>query len=324
MIEIKNAIRLIENNKIDNVFYLKGEDQFLQNFFIQKLCDFIFIDSNVSKVLLTPNEMPGKEIIEHILYTDLFNSKKLFILRDPQQIKGKPAKDLLNYCKQPISNHFLVLINDNFMDKSFFSKSKILNANTVNVSTPFASDLAKWARYFFKENNKEAEPLIIEELIEIYGDSVYNIKNEIDKLCLMNENPIIKADDINSVSSFGRTRKRWELMSSIGRRDLEKSIILTKEIIGNSETMISLIYPLTVLFQEMLYIKMNNGTFVNPKSYIPLSNSVKSNLSKYAKAFKKEEIKKSIKELKKIETSQKTSNSNDESDLIYFIYNAIG
>ncbi len=324
MIEIKNAIRLIENNKIDNVFYLKGEDQFLQNFFIQKLCDLIFIDSNVSKVLLTPNEMPGKEIIEHILYTDLFNSKKLFILRDPQQIKGKPAKDLLNYCKQPISNHFLVLINDNFMDKSFFSKSKILNANTVNVSTPFASDLAKWARYFFKENNKEAEPLIIEELIEIYGDSVYNIKNEIDKLCLMNENPIIKADDINSVSSFGRTRKRWELMSSIGRRDLEKSIILTKEIIGNSETMISLIYPLTVLFQEMLYIKMNNGTFVNPKSYIPLSNSVKSNLSKYAKAFKKEEIKKSIKELKKIETSQKTSNSNDESDLIYFIYNAIG
>ena len=32
MIEIKNAIKLIQNNKIDNVFYLKGEDQFLQNF----------------------------------------------------------------------------------------------------------------------------------------------------------------------------------------------------------------------------------------------------------------------------------------------------
>jgi len=135
---------------------------------------------------------------------------------------------------------------------------------------------------------------------------------------------MIKADDIKSTSSFGRSRRRWELISSIGKRDLEKSMILSKEIIGDSDSMISLIYPLTVLFQEMLYIKMNNGTFVNPKSYIPLSNSVKSNLALYAKAFKKEEIIKSIRELKKIETRQKTSNSDDESDLIYFLYNAIG
>ena len=324
MIEIKNAIKLIQNNKIDNVFYLKGEDQFLQNFFIQKLCDSIFIDNNVSKVLLTPNEISGKEIIEHILYTDLFNSKKLFILRDPQQLKGKAAKDLLNYCSEPISTHYLVLINDNFMDKSAFSKSVILNTDIINVSTPFANDLAKWARYFFKENNKEAEPKVIEELIENYGNSIYNIKNEIEKLCLVNDDSIIKIDNIKSESSFRRSRKRWELISSIGRKDLERSLILSKEIIGDSDTMISLIYPLTVLFQEMLYIKMNNGTFVNPKSYIPLSNSVKSNLALYAKAFKKEEIKKSIRELKKIETRQKTSNSNDESDLIYFIYNAIG
>ena len=324
MIEIKNAIRLIQKNKINNVFYLKGDDQFLQNFFIQKLCDFIFLDNNVSKVLLTPNEMSGKEIIEQILYTDLFNSNKLFILRDPQQLKGKAAKDLLNYCTHPIPAHFLVLINDNFMDKSAFSKSVVLKENTVNVSTPFVNDLTKWAKYFFKKNNKEAEPKIIEDLIENYGDSVYNIKNEIEKLCLMNEKSMIKADDIKSTSSFGRSRRRWELISSIVKRDLEKSMILSKEIIGDSDSMISLIYPLTVLFQEMLYIKMNNGTFVNPKSYIPLSNSVKSNLALYAKAFKKEEIIKSIRELKKIETRQKTSNSDDESDLIYFLYNAIG
>ena len=148
MIDIKNAIKLIQNNKIDNVFYLKGEDQFLQNFFIQKLCDLIFLDNNVSKILLTPNEMSGKEIIEQILYTDLFNSKKLFILRDPQQLKGKVAKDLLNYCIQPIPAHFLILINDNFIDKSSFSKSKVLKEKTVNVSTPFVNSFSR-TKYSF-------------------------------------------------------------------------------------------------------------------------------------------------------------------------------
>ena len=101
---------------------------------------------------------------------------------------------------------------------------------------------------------------------------MYNIKNEIDKLCLMNDNAIIKTSDINSSSSWIRSRQRWELMSSIGNRDLERSISLSKEIIGDSDTMISLIYPLTAFFQEILYAKMNNGTFVYPKSYIPFSN----------------------------------------------------
>ena len=130
----------------------------------------------------------------------------------------------------------------------------------------------------------------------------------------MNNESRIEYDDMNSPSSWMRSRKRWELMSAIGKRDLERSIILAKEIIGDSDTMISLIYPLTAFFQEMLYAKMNNGTFVNPKSYIPLSNSIKNNISTFASGYKNE----------KIETRQKTSNSNDESDLIHFIYNAIG
>ena len=88
--------------------------------------------------------------------------------------------------------------------------------------------------------------------------------------------------------------------------------------------MISLVYPLTAFFQEILYAKMNNGTFVNPKSYISLSKSIKNNISTFARRYNKQEIEKSIRELKDIETRQKTSNSDDESDLINFIYNAIG
>ena len=181
MIKIKDAIKLIQHNRIDNVYYLKGDDQFLQNFFIQKLCDSIFIDSNISKVLLTPNEMAGKEIIDKLLFSDLFNTKKLFILRDPQQIKGKPAKDLLDYCSNPIPNHFLILVNDNYMDKSSFTRSLTKIMNPINVSTPFATDLYKWARFFFKENEKKADSLVIEEIVENYGDSVFNVKNETKK-----------------------------------------------------------------------------------------------------------------------------------------------
>ena len=43
----------------------------------------------------TTNEFSGKEIIDSILSIDLFVSKKLFVIKEPQKIKGKPLDDLL-------------------------------------------------------------------------------------------------------------------------------------------------------------------------------------------------------------------------------------
>ena len=324
MIELKNAIRSVQDSNIKPVYFLKGDDHFLQNFFIEKICNSLFKADKVNKSLLIPNEMAGKEIIDNLLFSDLFNTKKLFILRDPQQIKGKPAKDLLDYCSNPISNHFLVLVNDNYMDKSSFTRSLTNIMDSINVSTPFATDLYKWARFFFKENDKNADSSVIEEIVENYGDSVFNIKNEIDKLCILIDNKEIKSNDLTISNVWSRSRQRWELFTAIGKRDLEKSIKLSKEIIGDTETMISLIYPLTSFFQELLYVKMNNGTFSKTNSYIPLSKSIKNNIVLFSKGYTKAQIEKSIRTLKKIERKQKTSTSNDESDLVHFLYDAVG
>ena len=78
------------------------------------------------------------------------------------------------------------------------------------------------------------------------------------------------------------------------------------------------------LFQELLFVKMNNGTFIKPSSYIPLSTLLKNNITNYAKNYSLDDIEVAIRELKKIEIRQKTTNTNDESELISFIYNAIG
>ncbi len=324
MIELKNAIRSVQNNNINSIYYLKGDDHFLQNFFIEKICNSIFSGTEINKSFLTPNEMSGKEIIDNLLFSDLFNAKKLFILRDPQQIKGKPIKDLLDYCSNPFSNHFLVLVNDNYMDKSSFTRSLIKIIDPINVSTPFPTDLYKWARFFFKENDKNADFSVIEEIVENYGDSVFNIKNEIDKLCILIDTKEIKSNDLTISNTWGRRRQRWELFNFIGKRDLIKSIKLSKEIIGDTETMISLIYSLTSFFQELLYAKMNNGTYPGSNSYIPLSKSIKKNIVPFSEGFTKEKIEKSLRALEKIERKQKTSTSNDESDLIHFLYDAIG
>ena len=69
---------------------------------------------------------------------------------------------------------------------------------------------------------------------------------------------------------------------------------------------------------------MNNGTYSQSNSYIPLSKSIKNNIALFSKDYTRSQIEESIKTLEKIERKQKTSISNDESDFIYFLYDAIG
>ena len=114
------------------------------------------------------------------------------------------------------------------------------------------------------------------------------------------------------------------MIASIGNRDLKKSVRLAKSIINNSESMISMIFPLLTLFQEILFIKMNNGTFIKPVGYIPLSASLQNNLSKYSSNYETSDIVKALRKLKEIEIKQKTSNIDDESELISFIFNVVG
>ena len=324
MNDFKVVLSQLKKDKIDNVYLLKGEDQFLQNFFIQKLYDAIYIKAKGTKEFLTPNEFSGKEIMDRLIGSDLFETKKLFILKDPQQIKGKVVKELLSYCEKPIKNHFLVLINDNYMDKGSFLKNLPKYISNINVSTPLQNELLKWAKFFIKDNKKNISDELLLQIIENCGDSLYNIKNEIDKICLLSESDRVTKKHLNLDSSFARGRKRWEMIASIGDRDLKKSVKLAKSIINNSESMISMIFPLLTLFQEILYIKMNNGTFFKPVGYIPLSASLQNNLSNYSSNYEINDIVKAIRKLKEIEIKQKTSNIDDESELISFIFNVIG
>ena len=324
MNDLKLALSKINTGVIDRIYFLKGEDQFLQNFFIDKLFMNIFLDSPGYKRFFTTSEFSSKEIINSILSSDLFITKKLFVIKDPQKIKGKPLDELLKYCNNPFDNHFLVLINDNFADSDSFSKKIPKNILKLNVSTPLHSDLLKWAKFFIKENGKTISAKLLNDIVENCGDSLYNVKNEIDNICLINDEAEIKKEYIMSDTSFLRGRKKWELMNSIGIRDLEKSIKLAKSVINSSENMVSMIFPLMTFFQEILFIKMNDGTFMKPSGYIPISRSIKNKLSDFSRNYKKDEIELAIRKLKEIEIKQKTSNISDETEFISFLYHAIG
>ena len=48
----------------------------------------------------------------------------------------------------------------------------------------FEKDMLKWAKYLIKEKNKIADSEVISFLVDMAGDSIVHLNNEIHKICI--------------------------------------------------------------------------------------------------------------------------------------------
>jgi len=322
--KFNSSIQLIKNESIDSIYFLMGDDQYLQNFFIDQLEAVLSKTGPIDKIILSVDEFGSKEIISKINESDLFSSRKIIILRSPNSLRGKTRDELLDYCMNPSSNKYLVFIQDEFSLKNKFVKALAASAKTVSTSTPFENELRMWVSYFFKENGYENIPnKIINDLIGIFGESVFTIKNEVDKLCLgLNSDSDLNSAVMNEDIYLGRSYKKYELFNHIGRRDIFSSIKLGRSLVSKDSSMLDLIRPLNELFQELLFIKIFKGTNRSQNSFSLLSPSIRKNIPQYANNFSSKEIVQAIKKLANIDKQIKTSKIDDKSAITEFIYSA--
>ena len=323
--KIKEALSIIKAGTVNSIYLLKGNDQFLQSFFIENVSRLFFKGDTIDKTLMLPDDMKGKEIIDRLTTSDLFSSKKIFILKNPQQLKGKIAVDLISYCINPIENHILVMIIDDWIDKTTFAKKMEKIAKPMDVRTPFGNEMKKWAKYFFKKYGKEVKSQVIDIMVEMTGDSIAHLRNEIIKVCIWSgDQNTINGEDLKQFSGWYRERQRWEFLGAIGNQNLKDAITLGRTIITQNETLISLLYPLTCLFQEMLFEKINSGTLREYRGYIPISPSVRKRIPQFSKGFTKKKLKSALVYLGEIDKKQKTAYTSDETELLQFICDVIG
>ena len=99
------------------------------------------------------------------------------------------------------------------------AKSKYLTQiekiiSIIDVQTPYAQDMKKWANFFFKEREKLAHSSVVNVMVEMAGDSVAHLNNEIEKVCLWtgDRDTIFWLEEGSAAmgipASFGRTRLR--------------------------------------------------------------------------------------------------------------------
>jgi len=318
------VLRSVKNGNIDSIYFFLGDDYYLQNLLIREISKMIFNKLDENKTFLSPDDMKSEEIIDRITQGDLFSTKKFLILRNPGSLRNKARSDFITYCKNPILSNYLIIIEDDFSDRKSITKELKKINNTVSVQTPFPKEIRKWTKFMLSEKNISYKDNVVDTIIEVAGDSLFHIENEIEKISLnINDGEEITKESIDQLSGWKMQYKRWQFFQILGKRDLDKSLVLGLSLLNQGNTMISLMYPLTAFFQELFYIKNNSGTFANKNSYIPLPPSVIKELPQIANRFNKEEIEYALAILGKIDQRLKTTSLSDEALFTHFLFSVL-
>lgn len=319
-----DLMRTLSEGNIDPVYLFQGNDPFLQKYLVEKISNAHFQEGQHDLTSLLPDEMNGQEIVSRLTSMDLFSEKKLFILRKPSQVHAKWQKALLHYCENPVPGHILVVIDEETGTKKSIVKKLEKTTKSVSVRPPFESEMKKWAVFFLKSHALKATGSVVNTIIEIAGDSLHHMYNEIEKVALIHDGETeLKNEDIRQFSGWKRERWRWEFLIAIGNRNIDEALHYGSSLIMQNDTLLQLVYPLTSLFTEIYLTKLNQGTTRSRGSIIFLTPGVTRRIPQFAQRYMVDECERILSGLVELDERLKSTRIHDDAEFANFIFEFI-
>ena len=301
---IGQLIKRIHSNEIAPAYSLFGNESFLQDFFIQELATYFLGVSGVKKHI-TLDDDKQDQLLADLSAFSLFSERELLVVRQIKKLTMNARKELVDYLGNPNTDTCLVLISEDYDDRNALQKLLKSNTISVDVRVPFPSKMKEWVSYIVKSKKYKINDGTISNLIDLYGDSIAHVVNEIEKITLMvGTETIIDDSIIEAQLSAGREYHIWQLQDAVGNKNLEKSILITKSLIENGTGIPQLVINFTNLFQQLLWYSMGVR---QSTGYTGLNKIISSNLNKYSRNFNQQEIEDTLLVLRKSDMLTKST-----------------
>ena len=301
---IGQLIKRIHSNEISPAYSLFGNESFLQDFFIQELNTYFLGDSGTKKHISLDDDKQD-QLLADLSAFSLFSERELLVVRQIKKLSLNARKELVDYLKNPNPDTCLVLISEDYDDRNALQKLLKSNTISVDVRVPFPSKIKEWVRFIVKSKKYKINDGTISNLIDLYGDSIAHVVNEIEKITLMvGMETLIDDNIIETQLSAGREYHIWQLQDAIGSKDTEKSISIVKSLIENGTGIPQLIINFTNLFQQLLWYSMGVR---QTTGYTGLNKIISGNLNKYSRNFDQHEIESALLVLRKSDMLTKST-----------------
>lgn len=210
----------------NNLYLIVGEDQELINFYLNKIMKEIGLDEE-KKINYDMNTSSISDILDEVSMISLFSSEKVVIGYnfDIGKINDNDRDYLIRYLNNNNSNDRYIILIAGKVDgrskdyKIFKDKFKIIDLLQVDNG----KDIYKYVEDYIKDGGYKIDKYNLDYLVELLGNDINNINNEIDKILLyLNDDKVISREVIDKLVSDNIDNIMYEFTNAVLDRDYEK------------------------------------------------------------------------------------------------------
>lgn len=210
----------------NNLYLIVGEDQELINFYLNKIMKEIGLDEE-KKINYDMNTSSISDILDEVSMISLFSSEKVVIGYnfDISKINDNDRDYLIRYLNNNNSNDRYIILIAGKVDgrskdyKIFKDKFKIIDLLQVDNG----KDIYKYVEDYIKDRGYKIDKYNLDYLVELLGNDINNINNEIDKILLyLNDDQVISREVIDKLVSDNIDNIMYEFTNAVLDRDYEK------------------------------------------------------------------------------------------------------
>ncbi len=301
---IGQVIRQIHSDSIAPVYFLMGEDACLQDFLIRTVSDQFLKKGGIRRFFSMDDDQES-ELFSELSSYSLFEDRNLFIVRQIRKFSQQSRQELKEYIQSPKKSNCLVLINEQFDRSNKFLLQLMESTAFVDTRPPFSRKFKEWVQYMARTKNIQTDDNAVELLMEMHGDSIANVVNELEKLAIsVDEGKAITREVVEAVSSHQREFQVWQLVDALGKKDLKLSMRIFNSLVNSGIQIPLLTINLANLFHQILWKKMGSSP---QRGYTGLNKILTSRLDSYSRGFSSEDVEGILAHLRKVDLLSKTT-----------------
>jgi len=253
--------RQIKERRIDPLYLLLGEEQYLQERLIRQLFDSLGEGGRMFNVavLSMAGDASSNATAAHVVDTanqlPMMGDRRILVVRDFEKLKEDDCELLLEYLKRP-SPSSTVVFQAVSLDQRRKLTTALVKACTVVRFDLLGEDQARrWAADYVKQLGCSIEPAALGYLIGLVGTRLTLLANELDKLAAYAGGGTINSSAIEQLVPRAREHTNWELWDAVLSRDRKRALKLAQRLLADGSEPVMLVGMLASLYRKMLAAK---------------------------------------------------------------------
>ncbi len=263
--------REIDKGIIHSVYLFTGEEDFLAETGVKAIIDKILNPEDRALNLVVFYGMDADGLPEALSALPVFAARRVTIVRQAGDLKGKNLDAVINYLKAPPEDGCLILWADKVDKRKSFFRDIGGKISPVNCGKLRAKQLSSWMKDYVGRWDKMLDSEAMGKLSAINWPSLRELAGELERLTLLvGDKEVIKLNDVDELGEASFAFERWALTDAVGSGDVKTAQKAVKNLQDWNTKPVQIIWELYRLFHRLWLINW----FVRKRKLAEAKNAI--------------------------------------------------